>query len=98
MSEYRYLDDAPKEWLQTEVVRLHRQRVLMACIIRATQPRHDDDPRHLIADIIAELGNIADNITVEPLAQNAWYVEAPGDLTSNVTAAITDYLRDGGSW
>lgn len=98
MSDNANFEDVPKEALQREVIRLHRQRVLMACVIRATQPRHDDDPSHLIADIISELGHIADNINVEQLSRNGWYVEVPDGLAYNVTAAITDFLKDGGIW
>ena len=98
MSDNFNFDDVSKESLQREVIRLHRQRVLMACVIRATQPRHDDDPSHLIVDIISELGHIADNINVEKLSSNGWYVEVWEGLTYGVTAALTDYLKDGGTW
>lgn len=91
-------EQATKEDFYKEMIRLHRQRVFMACVIRATQPRSKDDDPSLVTEIIAELGHYASNIKVENIGEGALYIEVPHDVKDDVMAALTDYLSAGGSW
>jgi hypothetical protein len=93
-----FLMDAPKHILADEVRRLHRQRVLMACIIRAQVPREKENDPSAVVQILAELGSIADQIQLELLEDGAYYIACPSDLKEDVQMALVDYLKGGGGW
>ena len=91
-------DDVPRDALLKEMRRLHRQRIMLACAVRANFVHAGIKDVPGVIDIIRTMGDLSAHANIERLTDNGWYVEMSAHTPVALTNELTHFLSEGGIW